>query len=622
MPIQILPPQLANQIAAGEVVERPASVIKELVENCLDAGASRIDIEIERGGSKAMVIRDNGIGIAEQELSLALSRHATSKVASLEDLESILSFGFRGEALASISSVSRLTLTSRTEDQDQGWQAYAEGREMAVKLQPAAHPVGTTVQVEDLFFNTPARRRFLRADKTEFNHIDEQLRRIALAKPTVHFTLSHNGKQVRQYRPARTERQHQQRLGAICGNRFAEAALAISAGNDQLQLHGHLGIGDGHQQFNEVQYFYVNGRVVRDRLVNHALRQALELHGQQLDAGYVLHLELPPQEVDVNVHPAKHEVRFHQARYVHDFILQGLSDAVAQLTQGSLSLQESAEPYVEPAPVSQPAPVGTGGAAPQGGSGYEVSSPRSAPTSFEAPAAGYGGYVGSRPAGRPASSGGGYTPPPLQPAPSRNAVSNYGELMRTESAPEPEARPAADASVWRWLTQLDERVALFGRGDQLRLLPLAALASAVLRLELAERLPQGLVGQPLLLPVSVPRIDAWDGVLELQQGLLKRLGLELAEQKQRLIIRKVPAMLRQANLAQVVPELLQWLASFPAGESPNSEALVAWLADQAEAEPADPEALWHRLQALPGADIERLMTSRGRALPWRSELES
>ncbi|WP_417345207.1 DNA mismatch repair endonuclease MutL [Ferrimonas sp.] len=619
MPIQILPPQLANQIAAGEVVERPASVIKELVENCLDAGASRIDIEIERGGSKAMVIRDNGIGIAEQELSLALSRHATSKVASLEDLESILSFGFRGEALASISSVSRLTLTSRTQEQEQGWQAYAEGREMAVKLQPAAHPVGTTVQVEDLFFNTPARRRFLRADKTEFNHIDEQLRRIALAKPTVHFTLSHNGKQVRQYRPARTERQHQQRLGAICGNRFADAALAISAGNDQLQLHGHLGIGDGHQQFNEVQYFYVNGRVVRDRLVNHALRQALELHGQQLDAGYVLHLELPPQEVDVNVHPAKHEVRFHQARYVHDFILQGLSDAVAQLTQGELSLQSAPDTDTVPTPpVSQP----PGGDTIRRGAGYE-GAPPGARVSESAPTGqGYGGYAGNRSSVRSAPSGGGYTPPPLQPASNRNAVSNYGELMRTESVPESEPQQRPDASVWRWLTQLDERFALFGRGDQLRLLPLGALGSAVLRLELAERLPQGLVGQPLLLPVSVPRIDAWDGVLELQQGLLKRLGLELAEQKQRLIIRKVPAMLRQANLAQVVPELLQWLASFPAGEAPNSEALVAWLTDQAEPEPGNPEALWQRLQTLPGADIERLMTSRGRALPWRSELES
>ncbi|WP_028109929.1 DNA mismatch repair endonuclease MutL [Ferrimonas futtsuensis] len=619
MPIQILPPQLANQIAAGEVVERPASVVKELVENCLDAGASRIDIEIERGGSKGMVIRDNGIGIAEQELSLALSRHATSKVASLEDLESILSFGFRGEALASISSVSRLTLTSRAQDQEQGWQAYAEGREMAVKLQPAAHPVGTTVQVEDLFFNTPARRRFLRADKTEFNHIDEQLRRIALAKPTVHFTLSHNGKQVRQYRPARTERQHQQRLGSICGHRFADAALAISAGNDQLQLHGYLGIGDGHQQFNEVQYFYVNGRVVRDRLVNHALRQALELHGQQLDAGYVLHLELPPQEVDVNVHPAKHEVRFHQARYVHDFILQGLSDAVAQLTQGALSLQEAPETYVSSSPssVTQTVP---GEEVARGGSGYGGGS-SSSPSESAPSARRYDGYAGIRPVARSTPSGG-YTPPQLQPAPSRNAVSNYGELMRTESLPESEPQSGAETSVWRWLTQLDERFALFGRGDQLRLLPLGALSSAVMRLELAEQLPQGLVGQPLLLPVSVPRIDAWDGVLELQQPLIKRLGLELAEQKQRLIIRKVPAMLRQANLAQVVPELLQWLASFPAGDSPNSEALVAWLADQAEPEPGDPHVQWHRLQSLPGADIERLMTSRGRALPWRPELES
>ncbi|TKB51378.1 DNA mismatch repair endonuclease MutL [Ferrimonas sediminicola] len=620
MPIQILPPQLANQIAAGEVVERPASVVKELVENCLDAGASRVDIEVERGGSKAMVIRDNGLGIAEQELPLALSRHATSKVASLEDLESILSFGFRGEALASISSVSRLTLTSRTQEQEQGWQAYAEGREMAVKLQPAAHPVGTTVQVEDLFFNTPARRRFLRADKTEFNHIDEQLRRIALAKPTVHFTLSHNGKSVRQYRPARTERQHQQRLGAICGHRFADAALAIGAGNDQLQLHGHLAIGDGHQQFNEVQYFYVNGRVVRDRLVNHALRQALELHGQRLDAGYVLHLELPPQEVDVNVHPAKHEVRFHQARYVHDFILQGLSDAVAQLVRGAPGVGEEAGEYlISPAQSDSDA---VRSPAADLGVQEQSSAPR---TGYGSGFSGYGGAPGERGGERstagPAAATG-YSPAPLQPAPSRDAVSNYGDLMRSERGAEPVVAGQKQESCWRWLTQLDDQCALFGRGDQLRLLPLKALADAVLRRELAERLPQGLVGQPLLLPVSVSRADAWDGVLESQLPLLKRLGLELAEQKQRLIIRKVPALLRQANLAQAVPELLQWLASFPAGEAPNNDALVAWLAEHSVQESTDAEALWHRWQQLPGADIETLLISRGRALPWRTQLES
>ncbi|MGB6135317.1 MAG: DNA mismatch repair endonuclease MutL, partial [Shewanella sp.] len=224
MAIELLPPQLANQIAAGEVVERPASVVKELVENSLDAGATRVEIDIDKGGSKLIRIRDNGMGIAKDELALALSRHATSKVHSLDDLEAILSFGFRGEALASISSVSRLTLTSKTAEQSEAWQAYAEGSQMDVKVTPAAHPQGSTIEVVDLFFNTPARRRFLKSDKTEFTHIDEWLKRIAMARSDIHFALTHNGKQVRQYRPANTDIQTQQRLAQICGRAFAEQA--------------------------------------------------------------------------------------------------------------------------------------------------------------------------------------------------------------------------------------------------------------------------------------------------------------------------------------------------------------------------------------------------------------
>lgn len=227
MPIQVLPPQLANQIAAGEVVERPASVVKELVENSLDAGATRIDIDIERGGAKLIRIRDNGCGIKKDELALALARHATSKIASLDDLEAIISLGFRGEALASISSVSRLTLTSRTAEQQEAWQAYAEGRDMDVTVKPAAHPVGTTLEVLDLFYNTPARRKFLRTEKTEFNHIDEIIRRIALARFDVTINLSHNGKIVRQYRAVPEGGQKERRLGAICGTAFLEQALAI-----------------------------------------------------------------------------------------------------------------------------------------------------------------------------------------------------------------------------------------------------------------------------------------------------------------------------------------------------------------------------------------------------------
>ncbi|PSU67597.1 DNA mismatch repair endonuclease MutL [Photobacterium phosphoreum] len=331
MPIQILPARLANQIAAGEVVERPASVVKELVENSIDAGATRIDIDIEKGGSRLIRIRDNGKGIAKDELGLALSRHATSKIASLDDLEAIVSLGFRGEALASISSVSRLTLTSRIEDQAEAWSAYAEGRDMDVQLKPAAHPVGTTLEVLDLFFNTPARRKFLRTEKTEFTHIDELIKRIALSRFDVAITLRHNGKLVRQYRIADNALQQERRLAAACGPSFLQHALVVELAHGDLKLSGWICSSQGARSQNDIQYCYVNGRMMKDKLINHAIRQAYEssLRSDQY-AAYVLYIEVDPHQVDVNVHPAKHEVRFHQARLVHDFIYQTLQSALQQ----------------------------------------------------------------------------------------------------------------------------------------------------------------------------------------------------------------------------------------------------------------------------------------------------
>ncbi len=333
MAIKILPAQLANQIAAGEVVERPASVVKELVENSLDAGATRVDIEIDKGGSKLIKIRDNGVGIEKQDLALALSRHATSKVACLDDLDAIMSFGFRGEALASISSVARLTLTSKTAQQDEAWQAYAEGNDMAVKVVPAAHPVGSTIEVVDLFFNTPARRRFLKSDKTEFTHIDEWLKRIALVRSDIHFTLTHNGKLVRNLRPTTTEAQYMQRLAQIGGKAFAESALKVDCQHDELALSGYLQSPTAAVVGQDTHYFYVNGRLIRDRLVNHAVKQAFADVGMTEQPAFVLMLTIEPHQVDVNVHPAKHEVRFHQSRYVHDFILQALQSALSQLLE-------------------------------------------------------------------------------------------------------------------------------------------------------------------------------------------------------------------------------------------------------------------------------------------------
>lgn len=339
MSIQILPARLANQIAAGEVVERPASVVKELVENSLDAGATRIQIDIERGGHKLIRIRDNGFGIDKDQLTLALSRHATSKIKSLDDLEQIASLGFRGEALASISSVSRLTLTSKTEAQSEAWQAYAEGRDMAVQITPASHPNGTTIEVVDLFFNTPARRKFLRTEKTEFHHIDELLKRIALSRFDVAITLKHNGKTVRQYRAQMQQENYVKRVAQVAGKVFEQQAVYVDSGDERLRLYGWvLPVGDK----TEPQYTYVNGRMMRDKLIFHAIRQTFEEYASGYDIpGFVIYLEIEPRQVDVNVHPAKHEVRFHQGRLVHDFIVQAVRQAIS--FEQSLELAPSDE---------------------------------------------------------------------------------------------------------------------------------------------------------------------------------------------------------------------------------------------------------------------------------------
>ena len=324
MAIQILSPQLANQIAAGEVVERPVSVIKELVENSLDAGSTQIDIDIEQGGSKLIRIRDNGGGIAKSELALALARHATSKISSLDDLDSIMSLGFRGEALASISSVARLTLTSRTADQSEAWQVYAEGRDMKPTIKPAAHPVGTSVEVLDLFYNTPARRRFLKTEKTEFMHIEEFVRRIALARPDISFNLQHNGKLIKQYRASALEK----RVELVCGRTFVQKAVKLDWQHDDLLIQGWV----ASNEISDLQYFYVNGRVIKDKLINHALRQAYISRTNEQQS-YVVFLQIDPKQVDVNVHPAKHEVRFHEARLVHDFVYQAIVMALESSQQ-------------------------------------------------------------------------------------------------------------------------------------------------------------------------------------------------------------------------------------------------------------------------------------------------
>lgn len=575
MAIKILPARLANQIAAGEVVERPASVVKELVENSIDSGATRIDIDIEKGGSKLIRVRDNGSGIEKDELSLALSRHATSKIHSLDDLEAILSLGFRGEALASISSVSRLTLTSRTATQSEAWAAYAEGRDMAVQLTPAAHPIGTTVEVVDLFFNTPARRKFLRTEKTEFSHIDELLKRIALSCFSVSITLRHNGKVIRQYRSAKTDLQIEKRVAAVCGNNFMDHAVAIELKHDDLKLKGWITTPDGARSQSDLQYCYVNGRMMRDKLINHAIRQSYEnaLRPEQF-ATYVLFIEVDPHQVDVNVHPAKHEVRFHQARLVHDFIYQALSDALAQ----SIDL---AKPLVSKSAYATE---------PVGGDDYSIrestavhqpqhtsSNPNANTQSWDSSRVSSGHTRASSPVSYPSS-----RPSTVVQKKQTDAyralfepLPQVSDKLRSESQPSPSEQIGGISNTFtsetvkgdrstrtpkdlgKALTIIQDIYLLMQNGQGCHLVDLNK--AEVLRVQGQFNLVEGagLKAQPLLIPLNIPMSAGDIESLTTYQDLLSTLGIELtAKGQSSVMVMGVPQPLRQQNLQQFIPDLL------------------------------------------------------------------
>lgn len=336
MRIQQLPPKLVNQIAAGEVIERPASVVKELLENSIDAGATRVEIDIEQGGVKLIRIRDNGCGMAQDELPMALSRHATSKIASLDDLEAVRTMGFRGEALPSIASVSHLTVTSKVAEQDQAWAIKSDGSEKPPELTPASHPQGTTIEIRDLFFNVPARRKFLKTERTEFNHIDTLVRRIALSTPHLGVTLRNNGKVMTQLRPADQRPEMEKRVASLCGPAFMEQCLYVDHEAAGLKLRGWVGLPTFSRSQADLQYFFVNGRIVRDKLVTHAVKQGYQdvmYHGRH--PAYVLHLDIDPKLVDVNAHPTKYEVRFRESRLVHDFLFRTLHHVLADTRAGS-----------------------------------------------------------------------------------------------------------------------------------------------------------------------------------------------------------------------------------------------------------------------------------------------
>ena len=334
MPIQQLPDHLINQIAAGEVVERPASVIKELVENSLDAGAKTVQIDVLAGGQKLIRIRDDGNGIEKKEMPLALSRHATSKISSLDDLEAVASLGFRGEALPSIASVARLTLCSRTEGEDSAWLIEADGGKIS-DATPAAHPIGTTVEVHDLFYNTPARRRFLRTERTEFGHVEKWVRRLALSRPSIGFTLTHNQRTVLQTPAAKSIEEQRQRIAKICGNAFAEQCVPLERDVEGIALFGWIGLPTFNRSQPDMQYWFVNGRSVTDKTLAHAVRHAYRdvlFHGRF--PAYVLNLTMDPAGVDANAHPAKHEIRFRDGRRVHGVVSQTVGTALKDTRPG------------------------------------------------------------------------------------------------------------------------------------------------------------------------------------------------------------------------------------------------------------------------------------------------
>ena len=526
--IQLLDSRLANQIAAGEVVERPASVLKELLENALDAGSESISVDVEQGGVKLVRVRDNGSGIDRDDLPLALSRHATSKIRGLDDLEAIGTLGFRGEALAAISSVSRLTLASNVEGEAEGWQVQVEGRDMAPTVTPAGHPRGTTVTMRDLFFNTPARRRFLRTEKTEFNHLEEVFRRIALSEFNTAFRLTHNQKVIHQLPAGLDDTLRAARVAKLCGKGFMEQAIPVDVERDGIRLHGWMGLPTFSRSQADLQYFYVNGRVIRDKVVSHAVRQAYAdvlYHGRH--PAYVLFLELDPAQVDVNVHPTKHEVRFREQRMVHGFLYSSLHRAIAEVRPG----QSPAATVVDEGEAVMPA-----------------MEPSQASMSLSAPA------------GRPS-----YSPPTgkgFSYGQGLRQADAYGALVRPQVADNPVMPPASDQET---VPPLGYAVAqlhgIFILAENQQGLVVVDMHAAHERITY-ERLKQSwsedkVRSQPLLVPVSLAVSSREADFAEQQPEVFSRLGFMVDRAgPETLVVREVPAMLRDSDSEAMVRDVL------------------------------------------------------------------
>ncbi|MGS7838676.1 DNA mismatch repair endonuclease MutL [Stenotrophomonas maltophilia] len=548
-PIRPLPEILINQIAAGEVVERPASVVKELVENAIDAGASRVDIDLEEGGVRLIRIRDNGSGIAPEQLPLAVSRHATSKIADLDDLESVATLGFRGEALPSIASVSRFTLSSRRAHDEHGSALQIEGGKIG-EVTPRAHAPGTTVEVRELFYNVPARRKFLRAERTELGHIEEWLRSLALARPDVELRVSHNGKASRRYKPG--DLYSDARLAETLGEDFANQAVRVDHSGAGLRLHGWIAQPHYSRASADQQYLYVNGRSVRDRSVAHAVKMAygdVLYHGRQ--PAYVLFLELDPTRVDVNVHPAKHEVRFRDSRLVHDFVYRTLKDALAD-TRAGMSVQEIGAGPVPPVDAA------------------------AAPMASSAGASGFGLVRGPAPGAGPGGGGGGFSgwrpqqPLGLQVA---DAPAAYAALYATPSGAERGAAlPPMPTENGLPVTSADAGVPPLGYAiAQLHgIYILAENAEGLIVVDMHaaherigyERLKNahdgiGLQSQPLLVPITLAVGEREADTAESEAETLAALGFEVTRAGPgSLHVRSIPALLAHAEPEGLLRDVL------------------------------------------------------------------
>lgn len=535
--INLLNPRLANQIAAGEVVERPASVIKELLENSLDAGAQKVSVEVEQGGAKLMRVRDDGAGILKEDLELALSRHATSKISDLEDLEKIASLGFRGEALASISSVSRLRMQSLARDsaEETGWQIQVAGQDMEATMEPVAHPHGTTVEVKDLFFNTPARKKFLKTEKTEFTRIDEVVKRLALSRFDVEFNLSHNQRPIHKMLPAKSEGDRQRRVGLVCGPAFVDNSVTVDMERAGLRLWGWVTLPTFSRSQADLQYFYVNGRIIRDKLVAHAIKQAYRdvlFHGRH--PAYVLYLELAPETVDVNVHPTKHEVRFRDSRLVHDFLFSALHKALGDVTP--------ADKFAEPDKEFPQAGTQTESAFPQelqAGLGLQ-----DAPSTY--------GHFSTGSADRPPQSA-------VSAGAIRNQLASLAELHSDDE----EVPPLGYA-----IAQLHGIYILAQNREGLIIVDMHAAHERITyeRMKLACASEQ-LKTQPLLVPVSIAVSQAEADCAEAQQQALLDLGIGLDRvAAESIVVRQVPSILKDSNVEQLIRDVLSDLTEFGTSE--------------------------------------------------------